>query len=347
MDNYIRFSKSTKPSKTAKSTNPSKNSKNSKLHNKYQKELKKINKCKKITKKNFCQDKGSGGHPNTILSINKHQCIKLLNTNFNMETNFYNKYKELPDNQKILSEYIPQLENMCIKDNKQYFIMENLKAGFINPISIDIKIGYKTTSGKILKTKKVKYHSYYIKKIKHFILDKIITNTSKYGFRIEGLTLPDNIVMTKQQLMKQDFNKIFDIYFSKDYNNYALKQFITKLQNFNDEIQSHKFNKFYLVGSSLLFIYEGTHKQDEKLFNTKLNLIDFDNSIILDTHSNNTYLHERELSHTTNTQYPKYSKQQSSTITNVLNTNNTSRFKIAISNLLNLLNYYLINKIII
>ena len=236
-------------------------------------------KCKKPTITNYCQDKSSGGHQGTIFSINKKTCIKQI-TKINNEIIFYNKHKELLDKGiNVLKDYIPKYNSMCILNNKTYFEMENLKGSFKQPLSIDIKLGYKSVSKKIIKIKKkTNLFKIYSKLTKHYILDSIITPSNKYGFRIEGVSLPSNVKLNKLTIMKSNFSKIFDYYFINDKNNHSLNYFIKKLKDLSNSIVHYDFNRYYFVGASILFTYDGL----DTSINPSMKLIDFENSIILD-----------------------------------------------------------------
>lgn len=233
--------------------------------------------CKKYTKFNYCQDKSSSGHQGAILSTGKNTCLKKV-SKINNEIKFYNEYNLLKQkNISVLNKFIPKYDGICELNNNNYFIMKNLKGTFEQPLAIDIKIGYKTISKKILKQKKLKYFNTKKKKIKHFVLDSIITPSGKYGFRIEGVSLPNNIKFSKFNIMNSKFEKIFDYYFQNDKNNIALKSFIENLKFLYNDIKSADFNRFYFVGASILFIYDGFNS----LINPVLKLIDFENSLIL------------------------------------------------------------------
>ena len=236
-----------------------------------------IKTCKIPTKINFCQDKSSGGHQGTIFSITKTKCIKQLST-INNEIKFYEKHNELiKDNIILLKDYIPQYDGICTLNNKNYFIMQNLKSGFKQPLAIDIKIGYYTASKKILKNKKQSTLKIYSKLFKHYILDTVISTSRKYGFRIEGVALPSDIKLSKQEIMKLNYSKIFDYYFKNDIDNKALINFIEKLKIFYNVIKSKDFARYYFIGASILFTYDGMNSAHIP----SMKLIDFENSLVL------------------------------------------------------------------
>ena len=233
--------------------------------------------CKKPTEFNYCQDKSSGGHQGTIFSTDKNTCLKQI-SNINTEIKFYNDYNLLKQNNiSVLKNFIPNYDGICELNNNKYLIMENLKGTFEKPLAIDIKIGYNTVSTKIAKLKKIKHFARTRKLIKHFFLDVIITPSSKYGFRIEGVSLPSNVKLSKIQVMKSKFNKIFDYYFINDKNNIAINSFIENLKLLSADIETLDFNRFFFVGTSILFIYDALNSSIKPV----LKLIDFDNSLIL------------------------------------------------------------------
>ena len=78
--------------------------------------------------------------------------------------------------------------------------------------------------------------------------------------------------------MKSNFSKIFDYYFINDKNNHSLNYFIKKLKYLSNSIVHYDFNRYYFVGASILFTYDGL----DTSINPSMKLIDFENSIILD-----------------------------------------------------------------
>lgn len=240
--------------------------------------IKKTKKCKPPTKHNYCQDSSSGGHQGTIFSIDNKRCIKQM-TSMNNEIKFYEKHNELVKNNiTILKDFIPKYDGICSLKDKEYFIMENLKAGFKKPLAIDIKIGYETVSKTIIKQKTKKLFLIYSKLFKHYILDKALTKTSKYGFRIEGASLPSNIKLKKMDIMRANYDTIFNYYFENDINNDALTNFINYLQKLEDAMKSQDLSRYFFIGASLLFIYDGENHSKYPI----MKLIDFENSLILD-----------------------------------------------------------------
>ena len=200
-------------------------------------------------------------------------------TSMNNEIKFYEKHNELVKNNiTILKDFIPKYDGICNINDKEYFIMENLKAGLKKPLAIDIKFGYKTASKKIIKKKTKKLFEIYSKLLKHYILDKFITKTSKYGFRIAGVSLPSNVKLNKMDVLRANYETIFNYYFENDINNDALNNFIIQLQKLEDAIKSPDLARYYFIGSSILFIYDGDNLSKYPI----MKIIDFENSLILD-----------------------------------------------------------------
>ena len=235
-------------------------------------------KCTQPTSINYCQDKSSGGHQGTIFSINKNTCIKKM-SKINNEIIFYNKHKKLIDNGiTVLSDYIPKYNGICKLNDSNFFEMENLKGLFEQPLSIDIKLGYQTVSKKIIKNKTNKFFQIYSKLAKHYILDKFMTHSAKNGFRIEGVSLPNNLKFKKMDIMRGNYKTIFDYYFTNDINNKNLKLFIKQLIQLSHTIENSDFNRYFFIGASILFTYDGLNTNNDPT----LKLIDFENSLILE-----------------------------------------------------------------
>jgi hypothetical protein len=243
---------------------PSNNSMSLPENSKKNEEEKKI--CN-VSEENYCQDKSSGGHQGTIFSPDKETCAKIVN----LEGLEYKFYKNL-DPSSSLYEFLPKYNDVCYRDEKPYIMLENLKAGLEEPIAIDIKFGFQTSSSQIMKIKKLTKK--FIKRMKHGLLDRY-TNSSKFGFRVEGAKL--GVKLSKLELMKQDIFKTFSLYFAKDKDDKALMSFIKNLKKFINKANNEEFRNYRLIGASILFIYDGKNPNE-----TKFKIIDFDNSIILD-----------------------------------------------------------------
>lgn len=231
-----------------------------------------IKQCQ-FDKKNLCQSKLSAGHFNTIFSIDKKYCAKQLTNKKSLE------YLFLKENQINFKSFIPKLIGTCLYNNKEYVIIENLKYNFKNPIEIDIKIGNKTVSKKILKIKNKKMKS--LKLLKHKLLDKHLSTSNKFFFRVEGMNSDKKY--KKMTLKKMKPHKSLNIYLKNDNNNLALKSIIRKLENFYKLILSKKFDNYIIIGSSLLIIYDQYNPKK-----TNVKIIDFNNSYNNNIKQNNS-----------------------------------------------------------
>ena len=86
-----------------------------------------------------------------------------------------------------------------------------------------------------------------------------------------------DIKLSKQEIMKLNYSKIFDYYFKNDIDNKALINFIEKLEIFYNVIKSKDFARYYFIGASILFTYDGMNSSHMP----SMKLIDFDNSLVL------------------------------------------------------------------
>jgi hypothetical protein len=226
-----------------------------------------------ITNPNYCQNKESGGHQDTILSVGKIKCAKKIKLS-DPELLFYKKINKLDTT--FLQNFIPKVYGICEFKGNNYIVIENLKYGFEKPLTIDIKFGFATSSSKIIKIHKYNIISQTIKSLKHLLLDKALSSSSKFGFRIEGANLDKPL--TKRRLMSQNVYKVLYNFFSHDKDNKALNSFIIKLYELISDVSSNDdFNKFLFIGSSILFTYDAANPEK-----TRCKLIDFNNTIILD-----------------------------------------------------------------
>lgn len=220
---------------------------------------------------NLCQKPGSGGHPGTIMSVDKVYCAKKVDlTEDNLEVRFINDEQ----NQELLKGFIPKFNGICDLVDKKYIMIENLKHEYVKPIVLDIKIGFKTANKEILDLINYKKNKKY-KLLKQYYLDNNSTS-SKYGYRAEGYEGPDGEkTVSKGKLKSMKIEKTFAMYFSKDYYNFALKDMVKKLRQFYDIIMKPEFNPYVLTGSSLLFIYDAENPE-----RNSVKMIDFSNSYV-------------------------------------------------------------------
>jgi hypothetical protein len=220
---------------------------------------------------NLCQKPGSGGHPGTIMSVDKIYCAK--NVDFsenNLEIRFINNQQ----NQEFLKGFIPKFNGICDLSGKKYIMIENLKYNYVKPVVLDIKIGFKSANKDILELLKYKKNKSF-KLFKQSYIDNHSTS-AKYGYRAEGYegSYGEKIV-SKGTLKSMKPEKTFTMYFSKDYYNIALKDMIQTLRKLYSIIMQPEFNPYVLTGSSLLFIYDATDPSKNSI-----KMIDFSNSYV-------------------------------------------------------------------
>lgn len=220
---------------------------------------------------NLCQKPGSGGHPGTIMTVDKIFCAKKIDlTDDNLEFRFLNN----EHNQEFLSGFIPRFRGICDLSGKKYIMIENLKHDYEKPIALDIKIGFKSANKDILDLLKYKKNKTF-KLFKQSYIDNHST-TYKYGYRAEGFEGVDgDKKVSKGTLKSMKPEKTFAMYFSKDYYNIALKDMIQKLRQLYDLIMQPEFNPYVLTGSSLLFIYDASNPEKNSV-----KMIDFSNSYV-------------------------------------------------------------------
>ena len=233
--------------------------------------MKKYKSCK-FDKVNRCQKEGSAGHLGTIKSVKKKYCAKIINSSENKEYQFYEK--NCGDEKRPICEFMPDYDGLCVDNKLKYVVLEDLTKGMSNPQVMDIKMGKITASYTQLKGKKKKLSSkkklkFLSKKIRHKIV-ALITISNKYGFR--ATSIPSTKKRTRLSIGMLKPQKMFSIYFDNDKSNKALNSLIKKLTKLNNFVQSEEFNEYSFVGSSLLFVYDGTKN---KRGNVNLSIIDF------------------------------------------------------------------------
>lgn len=201
---------------------------------------------------NKCLSKGSGGH-GTIYSYNNGKyCAKQVSNNVfeDKEILFYHNNCYIKNSR--ICRYLPEYQGICNKENKNYVLIQNLKNGMEEPIEMDIKIGKETASFKILEKENNSILGSLFKRVRHKIIDSLMSISSKYYFRVEGLS---GFNGSKNKLMKLCPFEAFKIYFSHDTNDLALKQMYKDLNKILKFVNSKKFN-YYMMGSSIYFAYD-------------------------------------------------------------------------------------------
>ena len=204
-------------------------------------------KCKKTKKNriNTCLDNTMGGQKRNFTDIQTQNCDincgKILKNN----SNEYNLYKLL-NSKTIFPKYIHKLKTfipkfykneMCTYNNNTYYVIENIKNNVgNNPITIDIKIGYKTA---------LKFDSGLIKYIRHRVIDNYFSHSNRVGYRIEGITGHK----TSDILDKTKDSSLLSLHKRKKYDFYKkeLSFIINKLLPLKKDRQKcfNKINKIY------------------------------------------------------------------------------------------------------
>jgi hypothetical protein len=143
--------------------------------------------CGKPIEPNRCQPEGSGGHPGALFTVENGYCAKKQDN----EDLFGLKMMCNPDYLKIFGDFSIHYKRMC-RDDKGLLrlVMEYAAGDLVKPIGVDIKIGQKTYSRKIVNIKKSgvlgTLGGKRKKKIQMGAIDMLSTS-SKRGYRVEGL----------------------------------------------------------------------------------------------------------------------------------------------------------------
>jgi hypothetical protein len=221
-------------------------------------------------KKNKCQSKSSGGHIGDIKSIDDRFCGKIIGNSEKLKNDLEFKFISDSTNHKLFKDFLPDYKGICTDEDKKYIVIENLKYGMKKPITIDIKIGFKTYNTKILKILGKNTYQINRKIILQGLIDSNSLSTTS-GFRAEGLEGVNTF--SKGQLKSMSPYKFLSEYLVKDKNHNALDQIISKLEKLHKIITQKSFHKYLIVGSSLLIVYDGNNPK-----NVNLKMIDFANS---------------------------------------------------------------------
>jgi hypothetical protein len=225
---------------------------------------------------NKCQGKNSGGHAGTIRSVPGGLCAKLTNNEGGKEVQFYMKHQV--DGFKPLNKFVPRFDGFCIdpESDKKYISVENIKDGFDEPWELDAKIGLESASRSELKTR-IGVLRGNLKKLRHNLLDYFSTS-GQYGFRVENFSRdPEHQKLQSKTLSPAILLKI---YLKYDTTGKILKNFIKKIEEFYRIITNPELDKYFLIASSLLFVYDKNNAIN-KNYNVSIKMIDFDHSTSL------------------------------------------------------------------
>ncbi len=224
---------------------------------------------------NLCQKPGSGGHPGTIMSVDKFFCAKKVEmSDENLELRFINN----DFNQEFFKGFIPKFRGMCDLNDKKYIMIENLKYDFEEPIVLDIKIGFKTANKELLDLINYKKNKKY-KLFKQDFIDNHST-TSKYGYRAEGFEGDNKVSKGKLKSMKPEFDtfvltgsSLLFIYDAKDQSKNSVKMIDFSnsyvytpqtLSQYNAGfVESYRKGIRSLIGDLIIFLGNKEFKKDK------------------------------------------------------------------------------------
>jgi hypothetical protein len=203
-------------------------------------------KCRKTRKKiNMCIFPTMGGHIRNFANVQTNDCNINCGKAIKGNTEEYKFYKIIYSKIKFpkyihnLKKFIPKLykKETCENENKTYFVLDNIRNNIgKNPVTIDIKLGFKTA---------LKFESGIVKYSRHTILDKFFSNSNKRGYRIEGITRNK----TKETMDKIKNKSMLAIGNRKKYDLYnsELKFIINELLTKKDKQKCfNKLNKIYI-----------------------------------------------------------------------------------------------------
>lgn len=214
---------------------------------------------KSLKKKVCVKKKYMGGHKDSIInhvSGNQVRCAKLVNER---EYEFILKIEKDP-----IKKYIPKIYGICTHNNKEYLILENVFSPLLPKKYkfIDIKIGHRTA-----------YYpdSDYLKNIRHGVMDRYLSTTKRYGYRVEGLNFKINGRHIKSKHRRHNITN------QELWSNFLTPKIKPKLLRKLKELLSilesninRRSKRFGLLGSSLLI----AHNNDKVV----LKIIDFGRS---------------------------------------------------------------------
>jgi len=240
----------------------------------------KQNKYCEFKPKNKCQGEGSGGHPGTIRSLDGGFCAKVTRSEKGKEAVFYQNQEDY--GYKELDKFIPKFGGFCIgpESHKKYIAIENIKEGFEEPWEIDIKIGLRSASRSELKNRMNLIRGQ-IKKRVHILMDDYFSTSGQFGFRVENFSYDkeDGKKLATKTMPPQS---VFQMYFKYDTTGKILKNFVREMEKFLRLIMEDGFDPYFLIASSLLFIYDKKCAENGN-YNVVIKMIDFDHSDIVDT----------------------------------------------------------------
>lgn len=253
--------------------------------------------------KNLCQEKGAGGHSGTIFSTQEGFCAKKIRSKHNLkEIEFYQSiHRECSAKNGEafggLCRFFPEFHGLCQHKKKIYVQMQNLRLHpesrrkMTDPLILDLKPGRKTSSMISMKHSGAGLPSRTFWSLVHVVLDHVLSSSASRGYRFAGLS-PAH----EQNSLPSPFRNARLFRHPED----ALKQFAAsfagqpfprrcldeKLSELIRVTADSSFQRFHLMGASLLMIYDRAPRHAEES-GCSVHLIDFANSFILNQNEQN------------------------------------------------------------
>lgn len=219
---------------------------------------------KKLKSKGCVKRKYMGGHKKYFVNHrvgNKVHCGKLLSKDE------YNFFKYIHRNPKF-KEYFPEIYGVCDYGGREYMVIENLFSTLGDKFKfVDVKLGTKTAFRK---------DSSVVHSLRHVMLDKYLSTSGEYGFRVEGLNfkIKNKDVKTKNQRHHILPGELWDAFIPR--NKKMRKKFIDKIGEALMMLHRNMLDtKFGLIGTSILIAHD-----DKKVI---VKFIDFGHSYVGNT----------------------------------------------------------------
>ena len=255
--------------------------------------------------KNICQNKGAGGHSATIFSTKNGYCAKKIHSLYTVkEIEFYliaREYCQSNGGRKKICNFFPGYAGLCRYKKQIYLQMENLKElggkaqgdeDLVDAWALDLKLGSKTASLHSMRRSNTDIAQQFFWISLHHFQDHYFTTSKQLGFRFAGLSsgLSSSIgsyrFLGKMRYIRRP-RKAIEKFLDGDKFPLTVECFANKLKELYFALQSKDMDKFQLIGSSLLFVYDHNRtKSNSKA--CSIHMIDFANSFLIEEHEKDT-----------------------------------------------------------
>lgn len=205
---------------------------------------------KKLSNKVCVRKKSMGGHKNTFIndySSGGVHCGKLINHRE------YDFFVDINNTRDPILKFMPKFYGSCEYQGREYIVFENLFNSLKSNIKfIDLKIGHKTA-----------YYpdSDYIKSIRHGIMDRYLSTTKEYGYRVEGINfnVGGRKITSKHARHNIKNDELWDSFFggNRSLRNKIIRKLRELLVILEDNVK-RRGNRFGFIGSSILMAHDGT-----------------------------------------------------------------------------------------